>query len=71
MSPGAIALLVLIPVALVGFAIDGVILLRGDDADRAAAAAEYAARAAAAASKAAETATASAAVPSPADAGDE
>lgn len=35
-TPGAIAMLVVIPLALVIFGIDAIVLIRGDDADRAA-----------------------------------
>ena len=55
MGPGARALLILIPVALVGFAIDGVVLLEREDAYRAEAAKRAAARGAAAASNASST----------------
>ena len=36
LTPGSIAMLIVIPLALVVFAIDSLVLLAGDDADRAA-----------------------------------
>lgn len=50
MGPGALAMIIIIPVSLIAFAIDGVVLLAGDRADREAAAQKHAAIVAAAAS---------------------
>lgn len=55
MGPGALALLILLPVALVGFLVDGAVLLERQDSYRATAAQRAAAAGAAAASSASRT----------------